>query len=194
MEKLRAWSDCDEDVERSFSKDELLTNIMMYWVTATMHASIRNSYRDRNMQEPQPGAAHRGPSGIRPLPQRYTRDNPSTHMSGAPPADRALDADATGLTLRRAAGSRAAGRGLAGLLPSFPSVKSSLPDVPILSPGQMGTKIGTLSQDRGTLLLVDSLQVPFFQMRRATRPLAARPSVWASGRPPSVWRNRVFAP
>jgi epoxide hydrolase len=29
-EKFRAWSDCDGDVERRFSKDELLTTITLY--------------------------------------------------------------------------------------------------------------------------------------------------------------------
>ena len=32
IEKFRTWSDCDGDVERSYTKDELLTNIMLYWV------------------------------------------------------------------------------------------------------------------------------------------------------------------
>jgi hypothetical protein len=27
VEKFRAWSDCEGDVERSYTKDELLTNI-----------------------------------------------------------------------------------------------------------------------------------------------------------------------
>jgi microsomal epoxide hydrolase len=31
-EKFRTWSDCDGDVEKSYTKDELLTNIMFYWV------------------------------------------------------------------------------------------------------------------------------------------------------------------
>jgi len=41
VEKFRAWSDCDGDVERSFTKDELLTNIMIYWVTQTINSSER---------------------------------------------------------------------------------------------------------------------------------------------------------
>jgi pimeloyl-ACP methyl ester carboxylesterase len=44
VEKFQAWSDCNGDVERSYSKDELLTNIMIYWVTATIGASIRIYY------------------------------------------------------------------------------------------------------------------------------------------------------
>src|SRR5215469_12425176 len=35
VEKFRAWSDCNGDVEKRFSKDELLTNIMIYWVSQT---------------------------------------------------------------------------------------------------------------------------------------------------------------
>jgi len=41
VEKFRAWSDCDGDVERRFSKDELLTNVMLYWVPATANSSCR---------------------------------------------------------------------------------------------------------------------------------------------------------
>jgi pimeloyl-ACP methyl ester carboxylesterase len=41
VEKLRAWSDCGGDVERSFTKDEILTNVMIYWLTATIGPSIR---------------------------------------------------------------------------------------------------------------------------------------------------------
>lgn len=41
VEKFRSWSDCDGDVERRFTKDELLTNVMIYWVTQTIHSAIR---------------------------------------------------------------------------------------------------------------------------------------------------------
>ncbi|MFQ5699048.1 MAG: epoxide hydrolase family protein [Myxococcota bacterium] len=41
VEKFRTWSDCEGDVERRFSKDELLTNITLYWVTQTIASSIR---------------------------------------------------------------------------------------------------------------------------------------------------------
>jgi pimeloyl-ACP methyl ester carboxylesterase len=44
VEKFRAWSDCDGDVERRFTKDELLTNIMIYWVTATVNSAARLYY------------------------------------------------------------------------------------------------------------------------------------------------------
>ncbi|WP_327064795.1 epoxide hydrolase family protein [Kitasatospora sp. NBC_01302] len=41
VEKLRAWSDCGGDVERSFTKDEILTNVMIYWLTGTIGSSMR---------------------------------------------------------------------------------------------------------------------------------------------------------
>src|ERR687897_872870 len=44
VEKFRAWSDCGGDVERSYSKAELLTNITIYWATQTINPSIRTYY------------------------------------------------------------------------------------------------------------------------------------------------------
>jgi pimeloyl-ACP methyl ester carboxylesterase len=41
VEKLRSWSDCDGDIERRFSKDEILTNITIYWLTGTIGSSMR---------------------------------------------------------------------------------------------------------------------------------------------------------
>jgi len=40
VEKFRTWSDCGGDVERRFSKDELLTNITLYWVTEAINSSF----------------------------------------------------------------------------------------------------------------------------------------------------------
>lgn len=46
VEKFRAWSDCDGNVEKRFTKDELLTNITIYWVTQTINSSIRIYYEE----------------------------------------------------------------------------------------------------------------------------------------------------
>ena len=48
MEKYRAWSDCGGDVEKSYTKDELLTTITIYWVTQTINSSIRLYYETDN--------------------------------------------------------------------------------------------------------------------------------------------------
>jgi len=41
VEKFRAWSDCDGNLESRFTKDELLTNVMIYWVTQSITSSTR---------------------------------------------------------------------------------------------------------------------------------------------------------
>jgi pimeloyl-ACP methyl ester carboxylesterase len=47
IEKFRAWSDCNGDVESVFARDELLTNVMIYWVTETIPSSARLYYESR---------------------------------------------------------------------------------------------------------------------------------------------------
>jgi len=44
VEKFRRWSDCDGAIETRFSKDELLTNLTIYWATETINSSIRLYY------------------------------------------------------------------------------------------------------------------------------------------------------
>lgn len=41
VQSFYAWSDIDGDLERRFSKDELITNIMIYWLTESMPSAIR---------------------------------------------------------------------------------------------------------------------------------------------------------
>ena len=48
VEKFRAWSDVDGDVESKFTKDELLTNITVYWVTQTATSAARLYYELRH--------------------------------------------------------------------------------------------------------------------------------------------------
>ncbi len=40
-EKWRSWSDCDGEIEKRFTKDEILTNISIYWFTGTINSSTR---------------------------------------------------------------------------------------------------------------------------------------------------------
>ena len=44
IEKRRAWSDCGGDVEAVFSKDDLITAVMLYWLTDTYVSSARHYY------------------------------------------------------------------------------------------------------------------------------------------------------
>jgi pimeloyl-ACP methyl ester carboxylesterase len=48
VEKFRSWCDCDGNVEKKFTKDELLTNITLYWVTQTATSSARLYYESRH--------------------------------------------------------------------------------------------------------------------------------------------------
>ncbi|MBD2750730.1 epoxide hydrolase [Microvirga sp. BT688] len=40
VEKFRAWSDCDGDIEAVFSRDHLLANISLYWFTGAIGSSF----------------------------------------------------------------------------------------------------------------------------------------------------------
>jgi pimeloyl-ACP methyl ester carboxylesterase len=48
VEKFQSWSDCNGDIERCFTKDELLTNIMLYWATGAINASFWPYYSSRH--------------------------------------------------------------------------------------------------------------------------------------------------
>jgi pimeloyl-ACP methyl ester carboxylesterase len=41
VEKLRAWSDCGGDLESAISRDDILANITLYWVTGTANSAAR---------------------------------------------------------------------------------------------------------------------------------------------------------
>ncbi|HEY2106921.1 MAG TPA: epoxide hydrolase [Candidatus Binataceae bacterium] len=44
LEKRRTWSDCGGEVEKRFSKDDLLTTMTLYWVTGSFVTSARYYY------------------------------------------------------------------------------------------------------------------------------------------------------
>jgi uncharacterized protein (DUF952 family)/pimeloyl-ACP methyl ester carboxylesterase len=48
VEKFRTWSDCEGEVERCFTKDEMLTNIMLYWTTGAINAAFWPYYSTRH--------------------------------------------------------------------------------------------------------------------------------------------------
>lgn len=74
VEKFRAWSDCGGDVERRFTKDELLTNLTIYWATETINSSVRLYYEHRH----NPSALKRGervevPTAVALFPKDISR-------------------------------------------------------------------------------------------------------------------------
>jgi epoxide hydrolase len=48
VEKFRTWCDCGGNPESVFTKDELLTNISLYWFTQTAASSARIYYESRH--------------------------------------------------------------------------------------------------------------------------------------------------
>jgi pimeloyl-ACP methyl ester carboxylesterase len=77
VEKFRRWSDCDGDVERAFSRDDLLTNLTLYWVTETIGSSIRlylETVRDPDMAWGHPSvpvAMAMPPADMFPTPREW---------------------------------------------------------------------------------------------------------------------------
>lgn len=47
VEKFREWSDCAGDVYTRFTREELLANVTLYWMTETIHSSFRLYYEGR---------------------------------------------------------------------------------------------------------------------------------------------------
>jgi len=70
VEKFRDWADCDGDVERRFSKDELLANVTLYWMTETIHSSCRLYYETKKAPlQFQPGEHVRVPCAVAHFPK-----------------------------------------------------------------------------------------------------------------------------
>lgn len=68
LEKFQSWSDCDGDIEKRFTKDELLTNIMIYWVTQTIGSSLRSYREDMLSPSLKPGERVTVPVGVGVFP------------------------------------------------------------------------------------------------------------------------------
>jgi pimeloyl-ACP methyl ester carboxylesterase len=73
VEKLRAWSDCDGDVERSFTKDEILTNVTLYWLTGTIGSSMRMYHANAAIPPAQLARRVETPSGFSLFPADIAR-------------------------------------------------------------------------------------------------------------------------
>ena len=51
-EKFRTWTDCDGVIENAVTRDELLTNVMLYWVTGTAPSAGRIYRESRVFGDP----------------------------------------------------------------------------------------------------------------------------------------------
>ena len=74
VEKFRAWTDCGGEVEKAVSKDAMLTNIMLYWVTGAINSSFWPYYNRRHAKWPiPPGERIRAPMGYAEFPHEILR-------------------------------------------------------------------------------------------------------------------------
>ena len=74
IEKFRTWSDCDGDVESVISREDLLTNLTVYWVTGTAGASARLYYETLAAGQPvMPAERVEVPTAVARFPREIYR-------------------------------------------------------------------------------------------------------------------------
>lgn len=92
VEKWYGWADHDGDLEKVFTKDQLLTNVMIYWVTNSGASSARIYQEGRHMGGtlnptpfPRPDARVTVPTGCGAFPWQYDRraTPPGTDLAAA---------------------------------------------------------------------------------------------------------------
>ena len=74
VEKFRTWSDCHGNLESRFTKDQLLTNIMIYWITGSINSSTRLYYEARHHPwRLKPGTRIQTPAAVAVFPGELAR-------------------------------------------------------------------------------------------------------------------------
>lgn len=73
VEKFRTWTDCEGDVERSLTRDQMLDNVMLYWLTATAHSAGRIYYEATAGGSFSPRARIEVPVGVAAFPREIIR-------------------------------------------------------------------------------------------------------------------------
>jgi pimeloyl-ACP methyl ester carboxylesterase len=74
VEKFRAWSDCEGDLESTFTKDQLLANISFYWLTGAIGSSFWPYYARLHRPWPIPDNAKIDiPTGYCEFPREILR-------------------------------------------------------------------------------------------------------------------------
>ena len=69
VDKYRRWSDCDGDVERRFSKDDLCDFLTLYWSTGTIASSMRlYAAEARDLWRLEPGERIMVPTAVADFP------------------------------------------------------------------------------------------------------------------------------
>jgi len=72
VEKFRAWSDCDGDPENAVTRDQMLTNVMVYWLSQTITSSAR-LYWERQHSSEGPAEYVAVPTGVARYPKEILK-------------------------------------------------------------------------------------------------------------------------
>ena len=76
VDLFRAFSDCGGDIESRFTRDQILTNLTLYWVTATIGSSMQGYYDFEHFETPPvPGTRVQVPSGFAVFADSYRPDS-----------------------------------------------------------------------------------------------------------------------
>ncbi len=114
-EKFRTWTDCGGDLESRVTKDQLLSNIMIYWVRQSINSSTRLYYEARHHPwRPDPEKRVENPHRCRDFPRRDSEA--AAPMGRSRLQYSALDGDAAWRPLRRDGGAGVARRRYQGFL------------------------------------------------------------------------------
>ena len=117
VEKLRSWSDCDGDVERCFTKDEILTLVTQQWMSGNIGAAMR-MYHANAVNPPRAAQLTRGgPVRLRHLRRRHPAS--SALLARAHRERRARDRTPERRPLRAVRTARGLRVRAAGVLPSL---------------------------------------------------------------------------
>jgi pimeloyl-ACP methyl ester carboxylesterase len=69
VEKFHGWSDHAGDLDAAFSKDQILTNVTLYWVTQSIASSTRMYYESRHAPAMRPVRYVAVPTGVAVFPK-----------------------------------------------------------------------------------------------------------------------------
>jgi pimeloyl-ACP methyl ester carboxylesterase len=73
VEKFRCWSDCGGNPENCFTVDQLITNVMLYWVTETSTSSARLYWESRHASPSRAIPFVQVPTGVARYPKEVLR-------------------------------------------------------------------------------------------------------------------------
>jgi len=69
LDRFHSWADSPRHLEATFSKDEMLTNITIYWVTQTIQSSIYGYLAETRQPSLEPGHYVEHPVGLALFPR-----------------------------------------------------------------------------------------------------------------------------